>query len=168
MLQAKAFTAYTQQRYDKDNNQTLMAVGTEFSGEWLFYKADSQERPMGSQQKYSERNVSQDEFWQKIYFFNMPTQIVFEGFLAWISHPSWSKHVISVINGGKLEFRIYQENPEDFNKRPDLNAIDLYPTIMPVYKLALNGEVLSLQTDYFYSDGQGNYTEGILTIYYKH
>ena len=145
----------------------LMPVGAEFSGEWFFYHAQSQERPKDSQQNYSVRSVSQDEFWQKAYFLSMPTQIMFDGFSAQISHPSWSKRVVSVINDGKLEFRIFQENPEDFDKKPDINAIDLYPIIMPIYDLALNGEVMSLQSDYFYSDGQGNYTEGILTIYYK-
>ena len=165
MLQT-AFTTNTRQVND-NNDQTLKAVGAEFSGEWFFYKAQSQERPMGSQQNYSVRSVSRDEFWQKVYFLNMPTEIMFDGFFARISHPSWSKHVVSVINFGKLEFRNYQENPEDFDKKPDLNEIDSYPAIMPVYNLALDGEVMSLQTDYFYPDGQGKYIEGILTIYYK-
>jgi hypothetical protein len=161
-----AFTANTGQAYN-DDDQTLKAVGAEFSGEGFFYKAQSQERPMGSQQNYSVRSVSRDEFWQKVYFLNMPTEIMFDGFFARISHPSWSKHVVSVINFGKLEFRIYQENPEDFDKKPDLDEIDSYPTMMPIYNLALDGGVMSLQTDYFYSDGQGKYIEGILTIYYK-
>jgi len=162
-----AFTANTSQDYNNDDELTLKAVGAEFSGEWFFYKAQSQERPMGSQQNYSVRSVSRDEFWQKVYFLNMPTEIMFDGFFARISHPSWSKHVVSVINFGKLEFRIYQEKPDDFDKKPDLDEIDSYPTMMPVYNLALDGEVMSLQTDYFYSDGQGKYIEGILTIYYK-
>ena len=167
LLQLAVFSANAQREGDEDSYQTLAPVGLEFSGQWFFHKAQSQERPMGSQQNYSVRSVSQDEFLQKTYFYNMPTKIMFDGFLAWISHPSWSKQVVSVINGGKLEFRIFQENPEDFDKKPDLNSIDSYPISMPVYGLALNGELMSLQSDYFYSDGQGNYTEGILTIYYK-
>jgi hypothetical protein len=166
-LLLKAFTANTQQVYDKDNDLTLKAVGAEFSGEWFFYKAQSRERLMGSQQNYSVRSVSRDEFWQKVYFLNIPTEVMFDGFFSIISHPSWSKHVVSVINFGKLEFRIYQEKPDDYDKKPDLNEIDSYQTIMPIYDIALNGEVMSLQTGYFYSDGQGSYTEGIITIYYK-
>ena len=154
----------------KAQQPQLMPVGVQFSGEWLFYNAQAQERPSKSKQSYSVRTVSQDEFWQKTYFLNMPTQLDFEGngFLAFLYHPSWSQQVIAGINqtDGKLEFRTFFD-PENPDKKADLSKINFYETRQPVYDLALNGNVMSLQCDYFYSDGKGNNIEGILTIYYK-
>jgi len=144
-------------------------VGTEFYGEWLFDNAQAQERLLNSQKDYSVRSVSQDEFWQKVYFLNMPIQIFFmDEYLTHITHPSWSKPVVALINDGKLEFRIFQEDPaRDYDKKMDISEIHLYPTMMPVYDINLNGNQLSLQCNYIYPDEQGNYIEGILTINYK-
>jgi len=140
----------------------LTPVGAEFSGEWLFDRAEAQEKPMNSTGNYTKRTVSQDEFWQKTHFLNMPTQVVFTGdFFAYISHPSWSNNVVSAINSeGMLEFRLPPEGEGSHD-------MDLYMVMSPSYSLALNGNTMSLQCDYSYSDAQGKYIEGILTIYYK-
>ena len=140
-------------------------LGNEFNGEWYFDRAEAQERPMKSQQQYVVRSVSKDEFWQKVYFFNIPTQLFFMGeYLAHITHPSWSKVVVVVMNGNRLEFRMVEENP---SKKPDVSDVNIYPTMMPDYEMAYNNNQISLQCNYFYSNEQGVYTEGILTIYYK-
>ena len=140
-------------------------LGSEFNGEWFFDRAEAQERPMKSQEQYAKRSVSKDEFWQKVYFFNMPTQILFLGeYLAHITHPSWSKVVVAVMNGNRLEFRMVEENP---NAKPDISDVNIYPTMMPDYDLTYNGNKMSLQCDYFYINERGSYTEGILTIYYR-
>jgi hypothetical protein len=45
--------------------------------------------------------------------------------------------------------------------------LEFYSTMMPAYSLLLKNNTMSLQCDYFYSNAQGKYIEGILTIYYK-
>ena len=167
LLQAVTFTASAQKYTNAAPVSYNSPVGNELLGEWFFFKAQSQERPMGSTRSYSTQSVSQDEFWQKAYFYNMPTQLMFTGFFARISHPSWSKHVVSVINGGKLEFRIDPESPDGFNNTPDLDEIESYHTMMPVYDFAIDGGIMSLKSEYFYPDGNGSYIEGILTVFYK-
>ncbi len=149
--------------------QMLIPVSDEFLGEWFFDHAEAQERAMNSKDSYMPRSVLLDEFWQKTYLSDMPTQITFMGpFMAHISHPSWSKLVVAVINNKQLEFRVFQENPEDYNKVLDISAIDSYPTVMPTYLFNLNGNRMSLQCNYInYSEAQDKYIEGILTIYYK-
>ena len=140
-------------------------VDSEFHGEWVFDRAQAQERPLHSKQEYSVRGVSQDEFWQKVYFLNMPTQILFiDKYIAHISHPSWSKLALFVMNDNKLEFRVSKDGLE---YKLDIAEIHSYIPLMPNYDVKRNGNQMSLQCEYFYSDGQGNYTEGILTIYYK-
>ena len=148
--------------------QTTTPVATEFLGAWIFDSAETQERPADSQQSYVIRNVSQDEFWQKSYLLNVPTQIVFMGdFMVHISHPSWSRPAVAVMNNGLLEFRNFQETPEDYNKLPELSKIHSYPTITSSFSLTSNGNLMSLQSNYTYSDTQGKRIEGILTVYYK-
>jgi hypothetical protein len=137
-------------------------VGAEFSGPWFFDRAEAQERPMDSKQNYMKRTVSQDEFWQKSYFLNMPTEVLFDGFFAQISHPSWSSNVVSVINNGMLEF---YNAPE--GETPSSHNMDLYTVMAPAYSLTLNGNLMSMQCNYVYLDAQGKNMEGILTIYYK-
>ena len=150
----------------------LMPVGAEFSGEWSFDRAEAQERTMNIKENYTKRTVSQDEFWQQVYFLNMPTRIAFlDGFLAQISHPSWSKFVAAVINplnNNMLEFRDFPENPDESHiKNPDPFEMELYTVMTPAYSLTLKNNTMSLQCDYLYVKGQGKYIEGILTIYYK-
>ena len=151
--------------------QPAVPVDDVFFGKWTFDHAQTQERPVGSQQSYTTRSVLQDEFWQKPYLLNIPTRIAFMGaFVAHISHPSWSKPVVAVINtenNGMLEFRDFLKNQGDHNKMPELSEIDSYPVIIPVYSLTLNGGIMSLQCNYTYPDAQGNYIEGILAVYYK-
>ena len=144
-------------------------VGAEFFGKWSFDHAVVKERLMGSQQDYVTRTVSSDEFWKRSYLLYTPTEIDFlDGFVAHISHPSWAFHAVTVMNEGKLEFRIFKENTEeDYNKMPDLSEVDSYRTMPPVYDLALNGARMSMQSSYFYANMQDESIEGILTIYYK-
>ena len=151
--------------------QALVPIDALFFGNWTFDHAQAQERPANTQQSYTTRSVSQDEFWQKSYLLNVPTRITFmDGFMTHISHPSWSRPAVAVINpmnNGMLEFRDFYENPESYNKIPEPSEIDSYPVIMPVYSLTLNGGMMSLQCNYTYIDAQGNHIEGILTVYYK-
>ncbi len=148
--------------------QMATPVDAEFFGEWTFDHAEAQERAINSHEGYVSRSVSQEEFWQKTYLSDIPTQITFMGpFMAHISHPSWSKPVAAVINNGRLEFRIIQTNPEDYNKVLDISAINSYLTIMSAYSLTLKGNRMSLQYNYIYSEAQDKYIEGILTVYYK-
>jgi hypothetical protein len=153
------------------NAQPAVPVDAGFFGEWIFDHAQAQERPVNSQQSYVMRSVLQDEFWQKPYLLDIPTRIVFMGaFMTHISHPSWSRPVVAVINpanSGKLEFRNFRKNPEDYNKIPELSEIDSYPVIMPAHSLTLNGDFMSLQCNYTSLDASGKHIEGILTIYYK-
>ena len=151
--------------------QAVVPVDAIFFGDWTFDHAQAQERPENSQQSYTTRSVSQDEFWQKPYLLNVPTRIAFmSAFMTHISHPSWSRPALAVINpmnNGMLEFRDFHENSENYNKIPAPSEIDSYPVIMPAYSLTLNDGMMSLQCNYTYRDVQGNYIEGILTVYYK-
>ena len=152
--------------------QLPVPVDAAFFGNWTFDHAKAQERPENSQQGYTTRSVSQDEFWQKPYLLNVPTRITFmDGFMTHISHPSWSKPALAAINPmnkGMLEFRDFHENSENYNNKiPTPSEIDSYPVIMPSYSLTLNNGMMSLQCNYTYHDAQGNYIEEILTVYYN-
>jgi hypothetical protein len=137
-------------------------VGAEFSGKWSFDRAEAQERPMNSQQNYVTRSVSESEFNVDPQLLDMPTGINFTGYMAQISHPSWTKQVLSVINNNVLEF--YDPQGE----KPEPSGIESYAFIAPSYSnLKLNGNSMSMQCSYIYSNAQGKNMEVILTIYYK-
>lgn len=141
-------------------------VGAEFSGQWVFDHAEAQERPMNSKQSYTKRSVAESEFNEKTYLLQMPTKIAFMDFMAHISSPSWAKMVVAGINAGNGNVLEFRDVP--VGEMPEMSAIESYPTMMPFYSnLKLNGNNMSMQCNYFYSDAQGKYTEGILTIYYK-
>jgi hypothetical protein len=146
----------------------FVPVGAEFEGEWVFERAEAQERPMNSQESYTKRIVAKDEFWKETYFLQMPTQITFhDGPYAQISHPSWSRPALAVINDGMLEFRIPQEDQVDSDHHLEISDVDSYETMMPVYSLTLDKNTMILQCEYFYANKQGKYIEGILRIHYK-
>jgi hypothetical protein len=142
--------------------QNFTPVDAALSGAWAFDSAEVQERPAGSSEDYLTRNVALDEFWQKSFLINVPTQIVFMGeYMAHISHISWAKPVVAIMNNGLLEFRDFQETPDDY-RMPELSEIYSYPTVTPDFVLTQDENQMSVQCNYNY-----NSTEGILTIHYK-
>jgi hypothetical protein len=151
-----------------------LPVGVAFDGEWFFARAEALEKPKGTEGDYSTRNVLEEEFLQKTYFYHIPTQITFiDGFFARLSHPSWKKPMVAVINPSNdnlLEFREFQENFETSGKFPNLADFepDAYPTTSPVYAISMEENLMLLQCNYFYSKAKGEYIDGILKIYYKH
>ncbi|MDR1729649.1 MAG: hypothetical protein LBR52_03210 [Prevotellaceae bacterium] len=151
------------------NAQAFIPVDAEFSGNWFFDRAIVQERAVDSQDGYVMRSVSQDEFWQKSYLLNVPTQIVFMDvfFNAQISHPSWSRFVIAVMDpwNNKLDFRENIQSPGNLFDG-DLSKIDLYFPITPAFSLAGKTTGMSLQCNYYYTE-MGEEIEGVLTVYYR-
>jgi hypothetical protein len=148
--------------------QNFSPVDAALSGAWTFDSAEVQERPAGTSEDYVTRKVAQDEFWQKSFLINVPTQIVFMGdLMAHISHPSWAQSVAVGMNNGLLEFRKYQETLEDYHKIPKLSEMTSYQVITPAFSLEQNKNRIQLQCNYSDSDTEGNSVEGILTISYK-
>jgi hypothetical protein len=140
-------------------------VGDEFSGQWFFDHAETQEKPGDSRQDYTKRAVSLDDFNLQGYLQEVPTQVNFMGpFMAHISHLSWAKGAFAVINTGSnmLEFR---EMPREKSDEEGLNPtlLDSYPVMVQFSNLKLSGNTMSMQYNY----SIGKEVEGILTIYYK-
>ena len=143
-------------------------VDAQFLGKWSFDHAQIQERVVGTPD-YKTRTVAQDEFWKNHYLLSTPTEMTFhEDFGVRISHPSWSFNALAVMNNGKLEFRNYIEDFEvDFDKQPDLEAIDNYPVMGNPYNLTFSGKLLQMQCAYSYLNNKGEEMEAILTIFYN-
>jgi len=139
-------------------------VDEKFHGEWVFERAEAQERPMHSQQSHTKRSVSLDEFHREVYLLNVPTEIIFmENFRTVIGHPSWRKPAIALINDqNELEFRMLTE------EKSALYDLDSYPAMYPSYTnmTLLGNNRMRIQSSYIYHK-QGENIEGILTMYYS-
>jgi hypothetical protein len=142
-------------------------VGAEFRGEWSLDRAEIKERPLNSNQSYSVKTLTKSEVVQKSYFSGVPTQIEFvDQFLTFVtSTGSGSSEVFAVINSADnstLEFKVGRGSR-------DLEYILEFPAVESYQNLKLNGNTMSFQYSYVYRSGSGDndYTEGIITIYYK-
>ncbi len=147
------------------NAQGYLPVDEEFDGAWYFDRAVVQERAQNSQDEFAIRSISADEFTSTTYLYDIPDQIVFMGYDAHISHPSWSKHVFAIIvpwNNNKLEFREMLSH-EDMG---DLSKIDESLPVGPAFTLAQKTTGMSLQ---FVPQISlvGENLERIVTIYYR-
>ena len=142
-------------------------VGAEFRGNWSLDRAEIKERPLNSNQSYSVKTLTKSEVVQKSHFSGLPTQIEFvDEFLTFVTTSRFgSSEMFAVINAtddSTIEFK-------ESRGRKDLENIIEFPTTSSYLNLKLNGNTMSFQYNYVYRSGSGenDYTEGIITLYYK-
>jgi hypothetical protein len=140
------------------------------TGVWVFDRAVGQERPEGTQQAYTQRDLTETEFSETPHFQDIPVRMEFRGgYFATIAGAAWTPVSVLAVSPqpGVLEFRrdeIDQALLPDWKERP---AIDRYAILAPDYfGLAINGNQLTMKCKYYYIK-EKQAIEGILTIYYK-
>jgi hypothetical protein len=142
------------------------AVGKEFHGEWTFDHAQAQERPMNSEQAYTSHTVLQDDLQSNNHFHGIPTQITFmENGTAQVFSLAHTKSVTAAVNpDGNIFFFVEEQEIDVDGKKETIKTVT---ATFPNFQRSDN--TMSMQYQYFYGEGKNaeNYTEGLLTIYYK-
>ena len=150
--------------------QQITPVGAEFNGEWTFKSAQAQERPLKSQDPYTTRIVSLEDFSTKIYFYDLPTEIAFmeDGMDYVVNNREGMRYMETRINPDNSDVLEFIEQVE-----MELDGIKEMVRVVSAsyHNLTLNGNTMTMQYLYFYGtdqiDGTRTYTDGILTIQYK-
>ena len=150
--------------------QQANPVGTEFYGQWTFTSAQAQERPLKSQDPYTTRIVSLEDFSTKIYFYDLPTEIAFmeDGMDYVVNNREGMRYMETRINPDNSDVLEFIEQVE-----MELDGIKEMVRVVSAsyHNLTLNGNTMTMQYLYFYGtdqiDGTRTYTDGILTIQYK-
>jgi hypothetical protein len=147
-------------------------LGAEFHGGWEFDHATVTEKPADGKGAEVTAALSVEEFIAKPHFKQIPIQIVFwEGkFLTYTATAEEFMKVFACVNAeGKLEFRNameYEKNLEDEEIVEALN-LDKCKLEATFANQTLNGNVMSLQYFYTFSDSENKQWNGVLTLYYK-
>jgi hypothetical protein len=138
---------------------------------WVFDYAQTQERPENSGQNYTQRNVLEEEFFEKHYFMEVPVRIEFmDEYSAVISGATGLRGVLAVyVTATDLEFRGELLDEELFPNWNEMSEIDRHLILSPTYfNVAQNENQLKMQCQYYYYiREQQQSIEGILTIHYK-
>ena len=148
--------------------QQFTPVGAEFNGQWTFKSAQTQERPMNTQDPYIAGTFSLADFSTLTYLWDLPTRIDFAADNIAVVETAMrgSRTVIPAYNLKDNVLEFVDHKPEITDE-----GDEIYVTSMtPFFNLTLNGNTMSIQCRYFYGTGEGNartYTDGILTINYQ-
>jgi hypothetical protein len=158
-------------------NAQYVPVGAEFYGEWLFERAEAQERPLGTQQSYTKVTFTFTDLLQKYYLKSMPTEIIFwnsgmEADLISDSYPGGIHFFVRIHpdNNNALEFCSPETEPLEDETPPVVGDMASFKRIMYTYNnLAMKGNSISMQGFYVYrvEGTQNEYAEGFITLYYK-
>jgi hypothetical protein len=149
----------------------IIAVGNEFLGQWSFDHAQAQERAMNTQGNYTSRIVSLEELQNEIYFEHAPMHFTFmEDEVMHVVTPFGVREGTATIDlyNHYLEIREVIETIVTVGAEGEEDAVELIYGLTGVYtNFQINSTQMSLQFLYAYQYDEGQFMEGILTIYYK-
>jgi len=147
-------------------------LGSEFSGNWFFSRAEIQEKPAGSWEDFEPAGTMfLNEFSEHPHFRKIPTHIAFyEGkFLTYTAGEKWFLKVFAALNdAGEIEFRDAISSGMSYNDEEDVKQLRIasYPLEITFINSNVTENMMLLQ-HYYYRHNEEGGKEGVVTIYYN-